>query len=152
MLICYLNWPVIIPAPTLVMGTDSNAGNTDVVPTYVYYTRVQANANKIITHLTVYARLGGYMRGAIYSDSPANLLSESESINVNSDWNDIEIPNIAVVSGTYYWLGLQDDQDARGRAFSEAGHGYEAQAYGAFPAVANMLANAFAASMGAIGY
>lgn len=122
---------------------------------YIYYGRNLAKADGYLEKLMVYGGASTNIRVAIYSDVstlPNTLLLETGSVAVVSGFNEIVLPSrIAVLSGTYYWIGAQT-QGASGFGYLDwAGDQAQNYAYGVFPASASPFANAFRPTIGCFG-
>lgn len=99
-------------------------GNTDIQATdssgnagYAIWLRLQASASGNINK--IWFRVGGtvgtYLRLAIYSDNagaPHTVLAQGAPTPVANTWISIDV-DVAVTSGTYYWLAAVQDGSFR---------------------------------------
>ena len=75
---------------------------------YIELERVQAIASGTLKYLKVYSGLSAKIKTAIYADSsgsPAALLAASTEHTLSAGSNTVTMPDLAIVLGTYYWIG-----------------------------------------------
>lgn len=125
------------------IGTTS-AGTANFSTGFVRYNKFTADFSTSVTSMKVYCAVNSNVRVAIYADNagtPGTLLNESASVAITAgDWRSVTIPTTSIVSGTVYWLAAQPETLGGITYVAETnlGYGYEAQAYGAFPANATL--------------
>jgi len=100
-------------ADALLIGNDTT-GESGNSSNFHYLGRFQAIANgNNVTDFRVYCTGAGNIKANIYSDNsgePNTLLSANNTgTSVVSGWNSIIVPVVTIISGTWYWLGLNAD-------------------------------------------
>ena len=96
-------------ATTKLIGADDATGTPDGAD-YILLTKFQAVATGQVTEFREKAGVAGQAKVAIYADNAgepgARLSYNNTAQNVGAGWNTLSIPALDVISGTYYWLGI----------------------------------------------
>jgi len=123
-------------------GTSTDWINAD----YIYYNRVTTSAAGTLDNYNLYYGAGppAHVRCALYTDvanSPTALVANSETavvVPTTSGWTQVAPGGVVNLSAsTTYWIAFQQDQQKQTsprKTGSGNYRGYEARAYGAFPA------------------
>lgn len=114
-----------------------NEGSTNTTLNYLYHARFQAIASGVGAVFKVFCLVPGNVKIAIYSDSgtyPNALLAVNNTGQaVTAGWNNLTIPNVNIVSGTYYWLAfITDTSGAVARSANSGTYRYVAATYSTF--------------------
>ena len=96
-------------ADVKLLGNGDLSWNDTQSPGYFELERFQAVKSGTLKSIRVYfyGSNGVGVKVAIYSDNSGspNALLASGSAKCNAGWNTISVSDVAIVSGTYYWLG-----------------------------------------------
>lgn len=91
-------------------GESSVLGGTISSAAYTQYLRFQAPSHGIARVLRHYCQVACKCKMALYSDSgaaPALVLAQSAMEDVSAaSWAELDISDVAIVSGSYYWLAF----------------------------------------------
>ena len=103
---------------------------------YIEMERVQAIASGTLKYLKVYSAASAHIKTAIYADSsgsPAALLVASTEQSVVSGSNTVTMPDLAIVSGTYYWIAhIIDAANGTYGNYTGGTSKYKSQTYSGF--------------------
>ncbi len=125
----------------MVFGKSSVGSSNEGYPNWVISNQYTAPQDGTAYSISIYVigNAGNQVQAGIYSDAsgPNSLLAVSAPATTIAGWNTIAIPNIAISSGTKYWIAMQTqgtltiayDSGAAGSAVSTA----QSNTFGTFP-------------------
>ena len=105
--------PYLVPTPAAGCDNAQSMGTKmgdieycDVGKDTVWVSIHQANNSGAVTNISVKSASSGDVKVGLY-DQSYNLISESEIVRVNKDWNLISIPKVTINSGQYYGIAVK---------------------------------------------
>lgn len=115
-------------------GQSSTLASEVSAANYVQFVRFQAGANGIAKKLYFYVgSIGGKAKLALYSDSsssPGTVLAQSAMSAVSANgWAALDISDVTITSGTYYWLAFHINCYLKYAASGSLARKYKAQTF-----------------------
>ena len=121
-------------ADVKLIGEDERSWTNTFTYNYAFFFRYSAVVSGSLNSIRVKSSKSASIKVALYSDSggePGSRLTAAEA-DVVDGWNTINMPNINIVLGTYYWIAFNSNSNIVYRISGNAPRRYKSATYSSY--------------------